>query len=76
MLPADYEELERAKEIYALMAKKVLELKGTVSAEHGIGKLKHKYLEMMFGEEGINEMRRVKKVFDPDMLLNNGNMFQ
>jgi D-lactate dehydrogenase (cytochrome) len=76
MLPADYDELEKAKEIYALMAKKALELKGTVSAEHGIGKLKHKYLEMMFGEEGINEMRRVKKVFDPDMLLNNGNMFQ
>ena len=76
LLPADYDELEKAKEIYALMAKKALELKGTVSAEHGIGKLKHKYLEMMFGEEGINEMRRVKKVFDPDMLLNNGNMFQ
>ena len=75
MLPANYEDLEKAKEIYALMAKKVLELKGTVSAEHGIGKIKHKYLEMMFGADGIDEMRRIKKVFDPGMILNNGNMF-
>ena len=75
LLPSNYEELEKAKEIYALMASKVLELKGTVSAEHGIGKIKHKYLEMMFGEEGVSEMRRIKKVFDPGMILNNGNMF-
>ena len=75
MLPSNYEELEKAKEIYALMASKVLELKGTVSAEHGIGKLKHKYLAMMFGEEGVSEMRRIKKVFDPDLVLNIGNMF-
>ena len=76
MLPQNYEELEKAKEIYALMAHKVLELKGTVSAEHGIGKLKHKYLAMMFGEHGINEMKRIKKVFDPNLILNIGNMFE
>lgn len=75
LLPSDYDELEKAKETYALMAKKALELKGTVSAEHGIGKIKHKYLEMMFGTEGVDEMRRIKKVFDPDLILNNGNMF-
>ncbi len=76
MLPANYEELEKAKETYALMAKKALELKGTVSAEHGIGKIKHKYLEMMFGTKGIDEMRRIKRIFDPDLVLNNGNMFE
>ena len=76
MLPSNYEELEKAKETYALMAKKALELKGTVSAEHGIGKIKHKYLEMMFGAKGIDEMRRIKRVFDPELILNNGNMFE
>ena len=30
---------------------------------------------MMFGTEGVDEMRRIKKVFDPDLILNNGNMF-
>ena len=76
MLPQNYDELEKAKEIYALIAKKAIELKGTVSAEHGIGKLKHKYLEMMFGEQGINEMKRIKKTFDPSLILNIGNMFE
>ena len=30
----------------------------------------------MFGEHGINEMKRIKKVFDPDLILNIGNMFE
>ena len=76
MLPANYEELEKAKEIYALIAKKVISLGGTVSAEHGIGKIKHKYLETMFGEHGINEMKRIKRVFDSALILNIGNMFE
>ena len=68
--------IKKAKEIYALIAKKVISLGGTVSAEHGIGKIKHKYLETMFGEHGINEMKRIKKVFDPNLILNIGNMFE
>ena len=76
MLPENYDELEKAKEIYALIAKKVISLNGTVSAEHGIGKIKHKYLETMYGENGINEMKRIKKVFDPNLILNIGNMFE
>ena len=76
MLPSNYEELEKAKEIYALIAKKVISLGVTVSAEHGIGKIKHKYLETVFSEHGINEMKRIKKTFDPDLILNIGNMFE
>lgn len=74
-LPSNPEELEKGKEIYLLMAKKVVELNGSVSAEHGIGKLKHRYLEMMYGLSGIDEMRRIKRFFDPSFLLNRNNMF-
>ncbi|HQI05783.1 MAG TPA: FAD-binding oxidoreductase [bacterium] len=74
-LPSNYDELEKGKEIYKVIAEKVIELNGSVSAEHGIGKLKHRYLEMMYGAEGIREMRRIKSVFDPHFLLNRGNMF-
>lgn len=75
LLPSNPQELEKGKEIYALMAGRVVELKGSVSAEHGIGKLKHRYLEMAYGTAGIDEMRRVKRFFDPHFLLNRNNMF-
>jgi len=48
---------------------------GTVSGEHGIGKLKRAFLLEMYGENGVQEMRKVKKIFDPYMLLNRGCLF-
>jgi D-lactate dehydrogenase (cytochrome) len=48
---------------------------GSVSAEHGIGKLKTAMLEIMYGPEGIAQMRTLKRVFDPSMLLNRGTLF-
>ena len=49
---------------------------GTVSAEHGIGKIKTEFLKLMYGDEGIREMRKLKQLFDPCGLLNPGNLFQ
>jgi glycolate oxidase len=51
-------------------------LGGTVSAEHGIGKLKRPYLERMVGADGIAQMRRTKQALDPDGLLCPGNLFE
>ena len=48
---------------------------GTVSAEHGIGKIKIKFLELMYSSAQIKEMRAVKLAFDPEGLLNPGNIF-
>ena len=50
--------------------KKAVSLGGTISAEHGIGKLKKKYLPILFGKQGIREMQRVKSFFDPKHLFN------
>lgn len=58
----------------AVLAKAV-ELGGTVSAEHGIGKIKKDYLRMMFGDSAIEQMRTLKLVFDPKGILNPGTMF-
>jgi len=69
------EHLPLAKELILKFVRKAVELGGTVSAEHGIGKIKHDYLKEMYGEAGINEMLRVKKVFDPNFILGRDNIF-
>ncbi len=75
ILPRSPEEYERGKKLYVEWAKQVVEMGGSVSAEHGIGKLKHEFLKIMFGESGIEQMRTLKAHFDPKGLLNPGNLF-
>jgi len=75
LLPKTEEEKAIAKDIIMKYVKKGISLGGTVSAEHGIGKIKHAYLKEMYGASGINEMIRIKKEFDPDFILNRGNIF-
>jgi D-lactate dehydrogenase (cytochrome) len=69
------EEYRLGRELYGRFIDKTLELGGTVSAEHGIGKLKKEYLRRMFGAEGIESMRRIKQALDPAGILGVGTMF-
>ena len=69
------EEYDRAIQCYNNCISEALRLEGTVSAEHGIGKLKKKYLLQMFGQDGIDEMKRIKQIFDPKNLLGRYNLF-
>lgn len=75
MLPTTKDELKLCRDLYAVICKRAVELEGTISAEHGIGKLKVKYLLDMFGEDSITEMAKMKKKLDPKMILNIGNLF-
>ncbi len=75
ILPKNIEEMKTAKEIYLKLVKKAILLNGTVSAEHGIGKLKHQFLKEMYGEDGLKEMVRIKKIFDEKGILNRDNIF-
>ena len=70
------EEYKKGKEIYKKFAQKAAELGGTVSAEHGIGKLKRDFLKILYGKDGIDEMKAIKKVFDPEGRMNAGNVFE
>jgi D-lactate dehydrogenase (cytochrome) len=72
---AGKEEETRGYEFYDQCIDKALELGGTVSAEHGIGKIKKKYLEKMYSSEGIEKMRRIRRIFDPENMLGRGNLF-
>lgn len=74
ILPANMDELFQAKALYRTLAKKVVSLGGSLSAEHGIGKIKREYIEIMYGKKGIAEMHRIKQFFDPMERLNKGNV--
>ncbi len=75
IIPRTLSEYEVGKATYMDWAREVVKLGGTVSAEHGIGKLKTHLLRLMYGEDGIDEMRRLKRLFDPDFRLNPGTLF-
>ena len=72
----DMDDYNKAKEAYAILAAKSVELGGSPSAEHGIGKLKRDYIRMMYGDQGIEDIRRLKSYFDPNMILNRGDMIE
>jgi D-lactate dehydrogenase (cytochrome) len=75
ILPRDAEEAVRAKHVYGRFVARTCIVGGTISAEHGIGKLKRHYLEAMFGERYLNEMAAIKRALDPAGVLNRGVMF-
>ena len=59
-----------------LRSNRYVSLGGTVTAEHGIGKVKHPFLEVMLGKEGIEELRKFKLSLDPSNILGRDNMFK
>ncbi len=75
ILPKDEVESVKAKHLYGRFIAQAIMLGGTVSAEHGIGKLKSKYLYAQYGERYLNEMAELKRAFDPNGILGRGNMF-
>lgn len=75
IIPTSLEQYDAGKRLYLDWAREVVKMDGTVSAEHGIGKLKTEMLKVMYTEHGVFEMLEVKKVFDPELRLNRGNLF-
>lgn len=72
----DEEQAAKAEDgIYKLM-KKVVELGGAITGEHGIGLAKSPFMELQHTPEEIDVMRRVKAAFDPNNILNPGKMFE
>ena len=75
MLPKTEAEAARARHLYGRFVAQAIMLGGTISAEHGIGKLKSKYLYAQYGERYLNEMAELKRAFDSNGILGRGNMF-
>jgi FAD/FMN-containing dehydrogenase len=71
----DAAELARIEAVVGETLARVIALGGTVAAEHGVGKLKRKWLPMQLGPMQLGAMRALKRELDPLGLLAPGNVF-
>lgn len=70
----DSEELGRIERVVEATLREVLALGGTVAAEHGIGKLKRKWLPLQMTPLQVRGMEAVKRELDPLGILAPGNV--
>lgn len=75
ILPRDDTEAARARELYVEFLKYAASVGGTLSAEHGVGKLKREYLRLFYNDEQLRQMAAIKRAFDPNGILGRGNIF-
>jgi FAD/FMN-containing dehydrogenase len=66
---------QRAAAVLADLARKAVELGGTVSAEHGLGKRKSHLLKLQYSGEQIEAMLAVKRRLDPKGILGRGTLW-
>ncbi len=60
--------LDVSEEVYSL----VIKLGGSITAEHNDGIIRTPYLSLMYGPHIYSLFERVKKIFDPQNILNPG----
>ena len=75
ILPRDETEAARARELYGRFIARAVAVGGTISAEHGVGKLKRDYLRALYGDGALREMAALKRAFDLAGILGRGNIF-
>jgi len=75
VLPRNMGEYDQGKALYLKWAEEVVRFGGSVSAEHGVGKLKTELLKKMYGAKAIEQMKALKYLFDPNWRLSPGNLF-
>jgi glycolate oxidase len=68
-------EAERAEELARKILVACVDAGGSITGEHGVGTDKACAMPLMFGEDDLDAMRRVRRAFDPDGLANPGKVF-
>jgi glycolate oxidase len=68
---SDPEMVESLKALFEL----VKSLGGTISGEHGVGLVQKVYMPILFNEVHLHLMRQIKRIFDPNNILNAGKIF-
>lgn len=67
--PAD---IKRFRQVATLSAQIVKKHRGSLSGEHGDGRLRGEFIPLMYGERVYEMMREIKRLWDPDGLFNMG----
>lgn len=75
IIPSNAIEMDSALEVYREIMEITIQNGGTISAEHGIGKIKKEFFLRMYDENAISQMKAIKRSFDPHGILNRGNLF-
>jgi glycolate oxidase len=68
------EEVKRMEEASVELFDKVIELGGTLTGEHGIGLAKARFMHREHDPVAMDTMRSLKRLFDPNNILNPGKM--
>jgi glycolate oxidase len=71
----DRDEIHRVEKAFEEIFLAAVDLGGTITGEHGVGLSKKRFLEKVAGSAGIEVMRKIKTVLDPNNVLNAGKIF-
>ncbi|MCE7734411.1 MAG: FAD-binding oxidoreductase [Candidatus Heimdallarchaeota archaeon] len=77
LLPSNDEEALFGNKILIKIMTKIMNMGGTIAAEHGLGKKSFNNkpaLYLQYGEDGLADIRIMKKTFDPNLILNPENL--
>lgn len=73
--PTDKDQEERAHIAYGEIMDLAMRLGGTITGEHGVGKLKQPWLTDYLGDDVLDLNHRIKKAIDPQGIMNPGSCF-
>ncbi len=73
--PSDADMAARAQVAYGEVMSLAIQLGGTITGEHGVGRLKKPWLHTQIGTDALELNRRIKNALDPRGILNPGAMF-
>jgi D-lactate dehydrogenase (cytochrome) len=77
VIPHSWADVESGKEAVLAFGREAIRLGGSPLAEHGVGRhpVKQQLLQELYGPQGIEDMRRVKRAIDPEWKLAPGVLF-
>src|SRR6185436_3064669 len=77
VIPRSFDDVEAGKAVILELGREAIRLGGAPLAEHGVGRnrVKQRLLELLYGRDGIDDMRAVKRAIDSEWMLAPGVLF-